>query len=121
MKVLFPFIVPPEKVEFDVPLTVKVNVLVLRVPADIITASTDAFTSRVQVPVPFASKYTISENPGTDAPLAPPDVVDQLAVLFQLDAEVAIQYRSAARVNNDSIVSNTVKLSRNIFISCIND
>jgi hypothetical protein len=89
---------------------------VFKVPADIFTASTDAFTSRVQVPVPFASKYTISENPGTEAPLAPPDVVDQLAVLFQLDTEEAIQYRSAARANNDTIVSNTVKLSRNNFI-----
>ena len=49
--------------------------------------------SRVQLPRPLPSKITALALPGTDAPPEPPEVVDQLAVLFQLDAEAATQYR----------------------------
>ena len=39
----------------------------------------------VQFPILVLSKVTSSFVPGTEAPPAPPDVADQLAVLFQLD------------------------------------
>jgi hypothetical protein len=52
-------------------------------------------TRVVPPPVEFTSKITLSEAPGDDAPLAPPDVSDQLVVSFQRPAEPPTQYLSA--------------------------
>ncbi len=50
----------------------------------------------VQFPFPLLLKKATSEEPGTEAPPAPPEEVDQLAVLFQLAVDEAIQYLEAA-------------------------
>jgi hypothetical protein len=50
-----------------------------------------AFTSILQFPVPPPSKITASVNPGTELPPAPPEAVDQLETLFQLEAVAATQ------------------------------
>ena len=47
--------------------------------------------SRLQFPNPEPLKFAISVAPGTEAPPGPPEDVDQFAVLFQLDADAAIQ------------------------------
>jgi hypothetical protein len=42
------------------------------------------------------SKITASPEPGTEAPGAPPEVVDQFKILFQLERSEPTQYRLAA-------------------------
>ncbi len=56
------------------------------------------FTVALIVQLPFLAllKYALSEDPGTLAPPAPPEEVDQLAVLFQLEVVDATQYLEAA-------------------------
>ncbi len=49
----------------------------------------------LQLPNPPLLKMATSAAPGTDAPGAPPEVADQLAVLFQTPAPAATQYLSA--------------------------
>jgi hypothetical protein len=58
--------------------------------------ATFTFVLIEQLPRPPPSKLAISAKPGTLAPPAPPEVVDQLALVFQLLAEAATQYRFAA-------------------------
>ena len=45
--------------------------------------------------------FIISNVPGIDAPLAPPEVVDQFAVLFHVDDDDEIQYLSAEKAQYD--------------------
>ncbi len=52
--------------------------------------------SKVHCPAPPPSKVAVSAATGTEAPPAPPELADQLAVLFQVAAEAEIQYRVAA-------------------------
>ena len=50
----------------------------------------------VTVPEPEdASSAAVSAEPGTDAPEAPPEVADQLVVLFQLPVPPVTQNRAA--------------------------
>ena len=52
--------------------------------------------SSVTVPAPeFAFSVAVSAEPGTDAPEAPPEVADQLVVLFQLPVPPVTQNRAA--------------------------
>lgn len=53
--------------------------------------------SREQFPLlpPAPLNMTRSATPGTDAPPAPPEVVDQFSVLFQFPGTVPTQYRWA--------------------------
>lgn len=51
--------------------------------------------SIVQLPMPLLSKLTSSAAPGTLEPPGPPELADQLAILFQLDGLDATQKRAA--------------------------
>jgi hypothetical protein len=82
------------------------------VPPEIFIAATVVFISKLQVPVPLLLKYTTSDDPGTDAPPAPPDVADQLAVLFQLEDDDEIQNLFA---EYPEICSKTNKINMFIF------
>ena len=87
--------VPPLKTALEVP-TVSAKAPCVKVPeypAFIWSPATEGAISKVQLPLLAAapSKIAISAAPGTDAPPAPPDVVDQLAVLFQFEFVVLIQ------------------------------
>jgi hypothetical protein len=87
--------VPVVKVRADVEVMVKVfpfRSIVPVYPLTVMLLMVGAI-SRLQLPKPLPLKITALALLGTDAPPAPPEVVDQLAVLFQFDAEVAIQYR----------------------------
>ena len=56
-----------------------------------------------QLPKPLLSKLAISPAAGILAPLAPPEVADQLAVEFQLAVAPAIQYRLAALLEREDV------------------
>ena len=54
--------------------------------------------STVAVPAPeLALKAAVSALPGTDAPLAPPELADQLVVLLQFPVPPETQKRAAIR------------------------
>jgi hypothetical protein len=91
IKSALPVIVPPENSQSPVLLTVKTYVPALISPSDICIAATVTEATRLQVPVPPESKYTVSPVPGIEAPPDPPDVVDQFAVLFQFADDDEIQ------------------------------
>ena len=85
------FIVPVVKVL--VPVVVRLNPLMLRVPVYpfMVIPATVAATSKVQLPRPSALNVTKSLAPGTEAPPAPPELADQFAVLFQFEGAAEIQ------------------------------
>lgn len=85
------FIVPVAKV--FAPVVVRLKPLMLIIPVYPLTVipATFAAISSVQFPKPNALKVTRSLAPGTDAPPAPPELADQLAVLFQFDGAAEIQ------------------------------
>ena len=88
-------IVPEENPQFEVPEVVRLfpfRSMVPVYPLTVIPAIVGT-TSMTQFPLrpPVPSKITKSDEPGTDAPPAPPEVVDQLAVLLQLAVAAAIQ------------------------------
>jgi hypothetical protein len=88
-------IVPEENVDAVEPEIVRLLPLRLIVPVypliDILPIV--GAISSVQFPVPPLLNIAATPDTGTEAPPAPPDVVDQFAVLFQFDAVAATQYR----------------------------
>ena len=62
----------------------------------------------VQFPRPWLLNVTLSFVPGTLKPPAPPETFDQLAGLFQLDDELAIQKRFAAEALKDWVRASPI-------------
>ena len=108
---------PPVKVEFpptvilpEPPMIVPAAILTLLTvdtiltpwkivpvyPALMVKLNTVPGASRVQFPTRTLLKITASASPGTVNPPAPPETLDQLAGLFQLDAIADTQNRLAA-------------------------
>lgn len=76
------------------------------------------FVLKRAFPVPPASNTTSSNAPGMDAPLVPPDVVDQFAVLLQLELVAAIQYRcDAVETKIEKTVNNATRRILEIFMA----
>ena len=70
--------------------------------------------SMVQFPFRVALNVTTSDGPGTEAPPGPPEVVDQFAELFQLEAVLATQNRwaLAAEIQPVSKIARAISLGK---------
>ncbi len=73
----------------------------------------------VQFPFRIALNVTTSAGPGTEAPPGPPEVVDQFAVLFQLEAVLATQNRCALAAEIHPISKIAIATSLGKFIEII--
>ncbi len=93
-----PLIVPVVKV--FAPVVVKSKLLKSTMPVYplMVRPAIVTGTSMVQFPFRAALKVTTSVAPGTEKPPAPPETFDQLAGLFQLEAEDPTQNRWAKLV-----------------------
>ena len=95
------FAEPPEKIPplnvavVDVAIVFIPWLMVPVYPAATVKLLTLTVASTVQLPRPLLSKFTSSAATGTLDPPIPPELADQLAVLFQFDALVATQKRAA--------------------------
>jgi hypothetical protein len=87
-------------------------------PAATVKLLTVTVASMEQLPMPLLSKFTSSAAPGILEPPTPPELADQLAALFQLDALVATQKRAPivffekqrARTSNRQQVENFMRM-----------
>jgi hypothetical protein len=66
------------------------------------------------------SKIAISDAPGTEAPPAPLEAVDQFDAAFQLEVPVATQYRFAACKSEAVQSKRCIKRILKSFITCSN-
>jgi hypothetical protein len=113
-----PVNVPPEKLAA---LTVVMEFVAwLMIPvykAATVILLIDTGISIEQLPKPPLSKLTSSPTPGTEAPLAPPETADQLAILFQLEETAATQNRAAKELFEKLRHRNRTKQRLAIFMN----